>query len=183
MSPNCLKKFDGSKGNAMESIESFVDGLLAGDGDPVKRARYIAEFAARDAAIRAESASALSTAEQERDALLEMLDKSSGAIDVSRIWCDRCAQVYRAEKAEYERDALKARCAELEARLQGVAEQISKTLQSMPAQQDGGGFINEHFDQDGNYQGSENVPEAEVVQLLHGALIDLRAAILGEKEE
>lgn len=66
--------------------------------------------------------SVLSNAEQERDALLEMLDKSSGAIDISRIWCDRCAQVSRAEKAERERDALKAQVAELEARLQGAAD-------------------------------------------------------------
>ena len=66
--------------------------------------------------------SALSTAERERDTLLEMVDKSSGAIDVSRIWCDRFAQVSRAEKAESERDALKAQVAELEARLRGAAE-------------------------------------------------------------
>ena len=59
--------------------------------------------------------SALSAAEQERDELLRMMNKSSDAIDVSKIWNDRCIQYARAQKAE-------ARVAELEARLQGAAD-------------------------------------------------------------
>ena len=81
----------------------------------------------------------------------------------------------RAESAELLR--VREECAEI------INPMIDKALNSMPAQQDGGGFIVEHFDQDGNYQGSENIPEMDVIQLLHGALLDIRAAIVGKEGE
>lgn len=101
--------------------------------------------------------SALSTAERERGTLLEMVDKSSGAIDVSRIWCDRFAQVSRAEKAESERDALKARCAELEARMQGAADRAKDAYKKVFAE-----------DMEGNRE---------------YAIDAIRAAIVGKKED
>lgn len=67
--------------------------------------------------------SALSTAEQERDELKGVQIQIRDTLP-NRSWTaftNYCKAIDRAEKAELERDALAARCAELEARLQGAA--------------------------------------------------------------
>ena len=57
--------------------------------------------------------------------------------------------------------------AALQIKIDFLLDALQKIIACLPAIQDGGGFIVEHFDMDGEYMGSESIDPFTVVQRMH----------------
>ena len=64
--------------------------------------------------------------------------------------------------------------------IEQLVEALKRIVETPPAQQDGGGFIVEHFDGDGNYAGSQNIDPMWVIQEMQA--IACAAIAAGEAE-